>query len=151
MIRGIITLTKFRVQFRRNRDFLQWIVLFFCEMVQTKRLPDWQRIRSHRSPIQIRLYDALKQAGYKVKAEYETCGYQVDLVIKKYRIAIECDGKEFHSTPEQKKRDRKKTAVLKKHGWHVIRFSGRQIHHQIQDCVDRVHEMVLMKKKRRWW
>jgi very-short-patch-repair endonuclease len=59
-----------------------------------------------------------------VKAEYETCGYQVDLVIKKYRLAIECDGAEFHSSLEQKQRDRKKTAYCHAKGAEVMNLFG---------------------------
>jgi hypothetical protein len=44
-------------------------------------------------------YDAFNREGDKVLAEYETCGCQVDLVIKRYRMAIECDGEAFHSLP----------------------------------------------------
>jgi very-short-patch-repair endonuclease len=148
--REAIGVAKFIVQFRRDRDYLIWIGMYLKQLFQTKRFPDWQRIKCSRSPIQIRLYDALKREGYRVKAEYETCGYQVDLVIKKYRLAIECDGAAFHSSPEQKKRDRKKTAVLSKHGWKVMRFKGWQINKQVEKCVERINEYTGIHRKR-WW
>ncbi|TCS94973.1 endonuclease domain-containing protein [Hazenella coriacea] len=134
-------MAKLSVELRRNKDYLVWIGMYFKQLFQTKRLPDWQRIKCSRSPIQIRLYDALKREGYRrVKSEYETCGYQIDLVIKRYRLAIECDGAAYHSNTEQKARDRKKSAVLRKHGWKVMRFKGREINGQIEKCVERINE-----------
>lgn len=143
-------MAKFIVEFRRNRDYIKWIIMYLKQLVKTKRLPDWQRIKCSRSYIQERLYDALKREGYKVKAEYETCGYQIDLVIKKYRLAIECDGERYHSSPEQKRRDRKKTAVLSKHGWKVMRFKGKEINNQLQKCIDQINEYTGIHRKR-WW
>ncbi|WP_124726869.1 endonuclease domain-containing protein [Staphylospora marina] len=144
-------MAKFTVQLRRDWDYLKWIVMYVVQLVKTRRLPDWQRIKCSRSPIQIRLYDALKREGYKVLAEYETCGYQVDLVIKKYRLAIECDGMAYHSSEEQKKRDRKKTAVLTKHGWKVMRFKGVEINRQLEKCVKRINEYTGIHEKKRWF
>lgn len=143
-------MAKFSVELRRNKDYLVWIGMYFKQLIQTRRFPDWQRIKCSRSHIQKRLYDALMREGYKVKVEYETCGYQVDLVIKKYRLAIECDGEKWHSSPEQKARDRKKNAVLRKHGWKVMRFKGWEINKQLQKCVDQINEYTGIYCKR-WW
>jgi len=148
--RGGDRLAKFLVEWRRNRDYIQWTFTYFRQLLQTRRFPDWQRIKCGRSPIQERLYDALKKEGYRVLAEYETCGYQVDLVIRKYRLAIECDGKAYHSSKEQKKRDRQKTAVLTKNGWKVMRFKGWQINKQLDQCIEEIHAYTGFRRKRKW-
>ena len=146
----VVIMAKFSVELRRNKDYLVWIGIYLKQLIKTRRFPDWQRIKCSRSYIQKRLYDALKREGYKVKAEYETCGYQVDLVIKKYRLAIECDGEAYHSSPKQKKLDRKKTAVLSKHGWKVMRFKGKQINKQLQKCINQINEYTGIHQKK-WW
>ncbi|SFX75130.1 Very-short-patch-repair endonuclease [Thermoactinomyces sp. DSM 45891] len=142
-------MARLEVEWRRNIDLIRWCYKYIKELVTTRRLPDWQLIRCDRSYIQKRLYLALKKEGYKVKAEYETCGYQVDLVIKKYRIAIETDGAAYHSSDYQKKLDRKKTAVLRKHGWTVIRFTGKQVNSNVHACVEQINQKSGIHLK--WW
>ncbi|WP_308162466.1 hypothetical protein [Bacillus sp. ISL-7] len=45
------------------------------------------------------------------------CGkYRIDIAFVGPRIAIECDGKDFHSSPKQKAHDYKKNAHLRKNG-----------------------------------
>lgn len=46
---------------------------------------------------------------------------------KPLKIAIECDGKNWHSSKEQKARDLIRTKDLNKLGWEVIRYSGSNI------------------------
>ena len=43
-------------------------------------------------------------------------------------IAIECDGKEWHSRYEQKEHDNKKDEFLKSVGWKVFRVTGSDIY-----------------------
>ena len=51
---------------------------------------------------------------------------RVDLLIGT-RLVIELDGREFHSSVEQFEEDRRRDAVLIALGYHVLRFSYRQI------------------------
>lgn len=137
------------VEWRRNIDLVRWWYKYLRELLKTRKLPDWQLIRCDRSYIQKQLYLALKKEGYRVKSEYEIYGYQVDLVLKKYRIAIECDGKEYHSSAHQKKLDWKKSAVLRKHSWTVLRFTGKQINTNLQNCVEQINQNSGVHLK--WW
>lgn len=50
-------------------------------------------------------------------------------------ILIECDGKDFHSTPEQQANDRLKDAAALKAGIRLIRFSGSEINCDVDRCV----------------
>jgi very-short-patch-repair endonuclease len=69
------------------------------------------------------------------------CGkYRIDLALVGPRIAIECDGKAYHSSPEQKAHDRRKDAYLHKNGWKVLRFSGRQITRGLKYVLDKVEK-----------
>ncbi len=49
-------------------------------------------------------------------------------LIKKRKLAIECDGFEFHSSREQMTNDSIRSRKLMKEGWKVIRYSGSEIH-----------------------
>src|SRR5699024_12220449 len=61
------------------------------------------------SYIEIRLYDAMLFNGYDAKTQVPCGSYRIDLALPKYRLAIECDGKAFHST------DRKSTRLNSSH------------------------------------
>jgi len=46
--------------------------------------------------------------------------FRLDLAYPRARIAIEYDGEEFHSSPEDKQADSERRASLEGHGWVVI-------------------------------
>ena len=48
---------------------------------------------------------------------------------------IECDGKAFHSTPEQRKNDNRKDDLAAEIGIKLFRFSGSEIYRQVDWCV----------------
>lgn len=71
------------------------------------------------------------------------CGpYRIDLTLPGYQIAIECDGKAYHSSPNQKAHDKKKNAYLRRNGWNVLRFSGRQINGNLSHVLNRIDSKV---------
>ena len=94
------------------------------------------------SPIETRVCRALWANDIPVKSQYRVGSYRIDLAIPSIRLAIECDGKAFHSTPAQKAHDRKRTAYLKRQGWKVIRFSGSQIVRDIGKVINRVENEI---------
>ncbi|MED1202552.1 endonuclease domain-containing protein [Heyndrickxia acidicola] len=99
-----------------------------------------QRLKCE-SPIETRLYNSLVFNGYYVQTQVKCGPYRIDITIPGLNLAIECDGKEFHSSPEQKLHDRKKDAYLRKHGWKVIRFTGRQINRDMPKILTRIGNM----------
>ena len=46
--------------------------------------------------------------------------YRLDLAYPHARVAVEYDGEDFHSTPEQRERDRSRRVTLRELGWTVI-------------------------------
>lgn len=66
------------------------------------------------SYIEERLYNALVKEGYRPITQLRCGYYWIDIALPEYKLAIECDGKQWHSSPEQKKHDRKKNYYLKK-------------------------------------
>ncbi|MDO6658005.1 endonuclease domain-containing protein [Anaerobacillus sp. 1_MG-2023] len=79
------------------------------------------------SPIERRLYDVLVFNNYYVETQYPLGNYRIDLAIPYLKLAIECDGKQYHSSTQQKAHDRRKDKYLRSKGWKVMRFTGRQI------------------------
>jgi very-short-patch-repair endonuclease len=100
------------------------------------RIFEYKKLDSH---IERRLYSALVNNGYKVRAQVPCGKYRIDLVIRD--IAIECDGKKYHSSPERKARDRRKSAYLRKNGYRkVIRFTGSEIVTKMPDVLRRIEK-----------
>ncbi len=51
-------------------------------------------------------------------------------IIEERKIAIECDGYDYHSSPSQKREDDIRTRKLKRAGWkEIVRYSGSEIYH----------------------
>lgn len=48
------------------------------------------------SPIEKRVLKALWMRDYKPTTQYPIRRYRIDVAFPEYRLAIECDGKEFH-------------------------------------------------------
>lgn len=95
------------------------------------------------SPIEWRLYYALKRRGYNVKTQVKCGYYRIDLALSEYRIVVECDGKAYHSSPEQKKNDKKRSDFLYRQGWKsVLRFSGSEINKNPDACVDKIEDKL---------
>lgn len=90
------------------------------------------------SYIEERLYNALKNNGFNPIPQVRCGPYRIDLALYEYRLAIECDGKEWHSTPEQKRHDAKKNYYLKKNGWKVCRLSGKTINSNLGYAINHI-------------
>jgi very-short-patch-repair endonuclease len=103
---------------------------------------DKQRLKCE-PPIESRLYSALKRNGYYVVTQYPCGKYRVDLALPTYNIAIECDGKAFHSSREQKAHDRRKDRYLRKNGYKVLRFTGRQINSNLSSVLTTIKDSLL--------
>ncbi|MED4456195.1 endonuclease domain-containing protein [Metabacillus fastidiosus] len=94
------------------------------------------------SPIERRLYTALTSRGYDVRTQVPCGRYRIDLALPQHRLAIECDGKAYHSSPEQKAHDRRKNAYLRKSGWRVLRFTGSQINSRIPKVIREIEKNI---------
>lgn len=93
------------------------------------------------SYIEWRLYESLAKRGYKVKSQVRCGPYYIDMCIG--NIAIECDGKAFHSSPDQKKYDKRRTSYLYRHGYRsVLRFSGSDINRDVRKCVTKIEQKI---------
>lgn len=63
---------------------------------------------------------------------------------KKMRIAIECDGHEFHErTKEQASRDKAKDREIQNHGFLIHRYTGSEIWNSAGGCaIDGIYEAM---------
>jgi very-short-patch-repair endonuclease len=68
--------------------------------------------------------------------------YRLDFAIPDKRVAIELDGHEYHKTKYQRTHDAKRDRWLYGQGWHVLRFTGTEIHQDLDRCIDEICALV---------
>ena len=81
--------------------------------------------------------------------QVEAPPYRLDfaLVGRRFRIAIECDGKQFHSAEEEIIKDDRRDLELSIMGWRVVRFRGSVIYNDSRACVAGVARLVRAVRK----
>lgn len=96
------------------------------------------------TPIENRLKDELETRKIKYKFQYPFKGYILDFFIEANgkQINVECDGKEYHSSPDAVEHDRIRNNVMAANNMYVLRFSGSEIWNDVKSCVDLI-EMSL--------
>jgi very-short-patch-repair endonuclease len=128
--------------------FCVLIVIFFGLGVGLRKFlfgySEKREFRKCESPIEEKLFKLLREQGYKVYTQVQCGKYRIDLVLYKGRkkYALEADGEEFHTSPEQRTHDRKKNLYLKKMGWSVIRLAGTHIHSNPSYCLKVIRERM---------
>jgi hypothetical protein len=60
--------------------------------------------------------------------------YRLDLAFEAERVAVELDGERYHSTREQRERDRRRDAALGTIDWVTLRFSHERLHYDVGGC-----------------
>ncbi|HEX6971537.1 MAG TPA: DUF559 domain-containing protein [Limnochordia bacterium] len=82
---------------------------------------------------------------HKCIPQFEVAGYRVDfaLVIRDFKIAIECDGYTYHGSREAYSYDRARDRVLEREGWRVFRFTAGEILANPQACVDEIKDFIM--------
>ncbi len=57
------------------------------------------------------------------------------------QYVLECDGAQFHTSPEQIAHDAGRDAFMEKLGYRVLRFTGSEIHTRMDNIVQRLAEL----------
>lgn len=62
--------------------------------------------------------------------------------VTKSALLIECDGKDFHSSAEQRAHDAKKDAAAIERGYLTMRFTGSRIFRDPDGCAQNIYDVV---------
>jgi len=120
------------------------------------------RIRSNGTSIELLLCKALWREGIRYRKNLKTLPGKPDIAITKYKIAVFCDGEFWHGKNwESNKnkikenhdfwvakierniaRDNKNEKKLANMGWTVLRFWGRDIKKNLNECVNEIKEAI---------
>lgn len=137
-------------------------------LTKEQRRKNMQHIRSKDSVIEKKLRKALWDRGYRYRKNYKDLPGKPDIVLTKYKIAIFCDGEFFHGKdweilkPRLEKsnnsefwkrkikrnmeRDEEVNKKLLFLGWTVIRFWGKDIMKNTEECIRVVEEAIFDNK-----
>lgn len=135
------------------------------DLTKEQRRKNMQHIKSNDTKIEILLRKSLWEKGYRYRKNYKNLPGKPDIVLMKYKIAIFCDGDFFHGRnwevlkPRLEKsnnseywinkisRNRQRDDEINKKlllmDWTVIRFWGKDILKNTDECVKVIEETIL--------
>lgn len=75
-----------------------------------------------------RVFRRIKESGYHVVPQWKASGKRIDLVVvgETGRLAVECDGSPYHSTPDQIRDDYERERELRRAGWQFWRVRSSE-------------------------
>jgi len=133
-----------------------------------QRHKNMKNIKATDTSIEVALRKALWHKGYRYRKNVKDLPGKPDIVLTKYKIAIFCDSEFFHGKDwnvlkeriekgnnsaywmkkisRNMERDDEVTKSLYYEGWTVIRFWGKDIKKNLDECV-RVEEEAVFEKK----
>ena len=133
-------------------------------LTKEQRHRNMSNIKSKDTGIELKLRKALWKKGYRQRKNYNKLPGKPDIVLTKYRIVIFCDSEFFHGKDWEKlklqlekgknsefwinkiskniERDEKIEKELNFMGWTVLRFWGKDINKNVDECVKVVEEKI---------
>ena len=126
------------------------------------------KIRSKDTSIEVQLRKALWHKGYRYRKNLKALPGSPDIVPTKYKIAIFCDSEFFHGKDwevlkpqlergknaefwinkisKNQQRDDAINKELQFLGWTVIRFWGKEILKNVDECISVIEEVIFEEK-----
>lgn len=133
-------------------------------LTKEQRHRNMSNIKNKDTSIEIILRKALWEKGYRYRKNYSELPGKPDIVLTKYKIVIFCDseffhGKDWYDLKEQlqrgqnadfwinkilrnRERDEEINKQLMFLGWTVIRFWGKDIKNDVEQCIKVVEECI---------
>lgn len=133
-------------------------------LTKEQRRKNMQHIKSKDTSIEVKLRKSLWSKGYHYRKNYDKLPGKPDIALTKYKIAVFCDSEFFHGKdwevlkPRLEKsnnsqywiskisRNRERDDEINKRllfeGWTVIRFWGKDIAKNVNECVKVIEETI---------
>lgn len=133
-------------------------------LTKEQRHKNMSHIKNKDTSIEVKLRKALWNKGYRYRKNYSKLPGKPDIVLTKYKIAVFCDSEFFHGKDwevlkprlergdnsqywvskiaRNRERDDEINKRLLFEGWTVIRFWGKDISKNAEECVRVVEEAV---------
>lgn len=136
-------------------------------LTKEQRHRNMSNIKNKDTGIEVKLRKELWKRGYRYKKNYIDLPGKPDIVLTKYKIAIFCDSEFFHGKDweilkpqlergknaefwikkisRNKERDDKINKQLLYMGWTVVRFWGKDINRNVDECIKVIEEVIFDK------
>jgi very-short-patch-repair endonuclease len=88
-------------------------------------------------------------AQYKQPVKNKSNFYLMDFAVPELGIDIECDGQKWHSSPEDKQKDKERDYNLASMGWRVVRFTEEAINEHIDKVATVIQREIASAAKRK--
>ncbi len=133
-------------------------------LTKEQRHRNMSNIKSKDTGIEVKLRKALWNKGYRYRKNYKQLPGKPDIVLTKYKLVIFCDSEFFHGKDweqlkiqlekgknsefwinkisRNRERDEKIDKQLSFMGWTVIRFWGKDIQKNVDECVRVIEEAI---------
>ncbi len=133
-------------------------------LTREQRHRNMSNIKNKDTKIEVKLRKALWEKGYRYRKNYKELPGKPDIVLTKYKIAIFCDSEFFHGKDwevlkpqlergknaefwinkisQNMQRDEDVNKQLSYMGWTVIRFWGKEITRNIEECIKVIEEVI---------
>jgi very-short-patch-repair endonuclease len=82
---------------------------------------------------------------FEVKHGSQT--YSIDFALPNIKLGIEVDGYLFHSSSEQKQKDKERDAKLASQGWTMIRFTDDELDSKMRQVTESIIYYIKLKEK----
>ena len=121
------------------------------KLTPEQRRKNMQSIKGKNTSIERILRKALWNKGYHYRKNYKVLPGKPDIALTKYKIAIFCDGEFFHGKNSEywitkisrnRERDNEINKKLLFMGWTVIRFWGKDIKKNTDECIQVIEETI---------
>lgn len=91
------------------------------------------------SPFEEAVGKSLVAAGYHITQQWEVGTYRIDIVVQYNgkKIAVECDGEQYHSGDEKVRADMERQTILERMGWRFIRIRGSEYYRDLEATMSR--------------
>lgn len=133
-------------------------------LTKEQRKKNMQHIKAKDTSIEVKLRQSLWSRGYHYRKNYDKLPGKPDIVLTKYKIAIFCDSEFFHGKDwevlkprleksnngqywiskisKNRDRDDEINKRLLFEGWTVIRFWGKDILKNVDECINVIEEVI---------
>lgn len=131
-------------------------------LTKEQRRKNMQAVKNKDSRIEILLRKALWSKGYRYRKICSKIEGKPDIVLSKYKTTIFCDSEFWHGYNWEVrknniksnrdfwikkiegniKRDKDVNRILKQQDWKVIRFLGKDIQKNLEECVNTIEKEI---------
>lgn len=113
----------------QNRDIRYQLISYAQDpdsFMRNQDLVDLEIANKSDSPFEKEVATFLINQGYRIRQQYPVGSYRIDMVVfyHETKVALECDGEAYHSSPEQVRHDLERQTILERLGWRFVRLRG---------------------------